>query len=94
MAFAVPWERRREPEADDTVQTFSIITGPPNELVALLHNRVPVILPREAWRRRLGEDETGVDDLRGTLRPSQAELMGVHPIGRRIGTFATTMRIY
>jgi len=33
----------------------------------------------------LGEDETGVDDLRGTLRPSQAELMGVHPIGRRIG---------
>ena len=68
MAFAGLWERRKEPEAGDTVQTFTIIIGPLNELVAPIHNRVPVILPREAWRRRLGEDEAGVEDLRGMLR--------------------------
>ena len=85
MAFAGLRERWREPEAGDTVQTFTIITGPPNELVAPIHNRMPVILPRDAWRRWLGEDEAGVDDLCGMLRPFPAELMGAHPIRRRIG---------
>ena len=69
----------------DTVQTVTIITGPPNELVALIHNRTPVILPRKAWRRWLGEDEAGVDDLCGMLRPYLAELMRAYPIGRRVG---------
>ena len=65
MAFAGLWERRRELEADDTVQTFTIITGLPNGLVAPIHNRMPVILPRDAWRRWLGEDEADVEDLLG-----------------------------
>ena len=85
MAFAGLWKRWREPEAGDTVQTFTIITGPPNGLVAPIHNRMPVILPRDAWRRWLGEDEAGVEDLLGMLRPFPAELMGAYPIGRRVG---------
>ena len=85
MAFARLWERWKEPEADDTVQTFTIITGLPNGLVAPIHNRMPVILPRDAWRRWLGEDEADVEDLLGILRPFPAELMGAHPIRRRIG---------
>ena len=85
MAFAGLWERRREAGSDHTVQTFTTITGPPNELVAPLHNHVPVILPREAWCRWLGEDEAGVDDLCGMLRPFPAELMGAYPVERRVG---------
>ena len=46
-------------------QTFTIITSPLNELVAPIHNRMPVILPRDAWRRWLGEDEADVEDLLG-----------------------------
>jgi putative SOS response-associated peptidase YedK len=65
MAFAGLWERLGEPEAGDTVQTFTIITGPPNGLLAPIHNRMPVILPRDAWRRWLGEDEADVEDLLG-----------------------------
>ena len=67
------WERWKEPAAGDTLQTFTIITGPPNELVAPIHNRIPVILPRDAWRRWLGEDEADVEDLLGycgRFRPS------------------------
>ena len=79
-AFAGPWKRRREAGSDHTVQTFTIITGPPNELVAPIHNRIPVILPREAWRLWLGEAEAGVDDLCGMLRPFPAELMGAYPV--------------
>ena len=85
MAFASLWERWKEPETGNTVQTFTIITGPLNELVAPIHNRMPAILPRDAWRRWLGEDEADVEDLRGMLRPFPAELMGAYPIGRRVG---------
>jgi putative SOS response-associated peptidase YedK len=33
MAFASLWERWKEPEAGNIVQTFTIITGPPNSLL-------------------------------------------------------------
>jgi putative SOS response-associated peptidase YedK len=46
---------------------------------------MPVILPREAWRRWLGEDEAGVDELLAMLRPYPAELMCAYPVARRVG---------
>ena len=93
MAFAGLWECRREPEAGDIMQTFTITTGPPNKLVAPIHNRIPVILPRDAWCRWLGEDEAGVDDLNGMLRPFPAELKRAYPLAKRVGSFATMNRI-
>jgi SOS response associated peptidase (SRAP) len=60
MAFAGLWERWNDRETGETLYTFTIITGPPNELVAPIHNRMPVILPRAAWRLWLGEDEAGI----------------------------------
>jgi putative SOS response-associated peptidase YedK len=39
------------------VQTFTIITGPPNALVAPIHNRMPVALPPSALRLWLGEED-------------------------------------
>ena len=45
FAMAGLWENWKEPQSGETVRTFTIITGPPNELVAPIHNRMPVILP-------------------------------------------------
>ncbi|MGO8914445.1 MAG: SOS response-associated peptidase family protein [Stellaceae bacterium] len=36
--------------------TCAIITGEPNELVEPIRNRMPVILPAEAWPAWLGEE--------------------------------------
>jgi putative SOS response-associated peptidase YedK len=36
--------------------TFTIITGPPNDLVAPIHDRMPVILPRASWNAWLDPD--------------------------------------
>jgi putative SOS response-associated peptidase YedK len=50
FALAGLWERWGE--ADDGVETFTIITCPPNAAVAPIHNRMPVILGDEggeAW---------------------------------------------
>jgi putative SOS response-associated peptidase YedK len=68
------------------VQTFTIITGPPNELRAPIHNRMPVILPPAAWRMWLGEEEADADELLGLLRPLPAELMRAYPVDVRVGS--------
>jgi len=50
VTFAGLWERWKGP--DGWILTFTILTGPPNELVAPLHDRMPVIVEggeREAW---------------------------------------------
>jgi len=43
FAFAGLYARAGE------LHSYTIITGPPNELVAPIHDRMPVILPRAAW---------------------------------------------
>ena len=75
MGFAGLWERWKDRVAGDVMHTFTIITGPPNELVAPIHIRMPVIVPREAWRRWLGEEEAGADELLAPLWPYPADLM-------------------
>ena len=47
FAFAGLWEEWRNPEGIP-IQSCTIITTAPNELLAPVHNRMPVILPRDA----------------------------------------------
>ena len=86
LALAGLWERWTEPGSGQAVQTFTILTGPPNELVTPIHNRMPVILPREAWRVWLGEEPAGLEALIDLLRPWPAELMRAYPVGQRVGS--------
>jgi putative SOS response-associated peptidase YedK len=45
FTFAGLWEGWRDPESGEWLRTCTIITGEPNELVAQIHPRMPVILP-------------------------------------------------
>lgn len=85
MALAGLWERWRDPEDGATLRSFTVITGPPNELVAPIHNRMPVILPHQTWRRWLGEDRAETDGLQALLRPYPAEAMRAYPVATRVG---------
>jgi putative SOS response-associated peptidase YedK len=84
MALAGLWERWKDAEGT-TLRTFSVVTGPPNELIAPIHNRMPVILPRTAWRRWLGEDRAEADELLALLRPYPSEAMRAYPVSPRVG---------
>ena len=85
MALAGLWERWNDPEEGAVLHSFTVITGPPNELVAPIHNRMPVILPRESWRSWLGEDRTEAGDLLALLRPYPASGMHAYKIAARVG---------
>lgn len=49
LALAGLWERWKDRVSGDTLQTFTIITTTPDDLCAPIHDRMPVILPREKW---------------------------------------------
>jgi putative SOS response-associated peptidase YedK len=54
--------------------------------VAPIHNRMPAILPREAWALWLGEEAVDKDALLALLRPFPAEGMRAYPISTRVNS--------
>jgi len=85
FAFAGLWERWKNPADGSIVRSFTIVTGQPNPLCAPIHDRMPVILPKEAWPLWLGETETSPSALLALLQPYPAERMRVYPIGPGVG---------
>ena len=57
------WEGWKHPETGEVIRTFCIITCPANELVGNIHDRMPVILPPEAYERWLANIEPDPRDL-------------------------------
>src|SRR5258706_12216418 len=56
FGFAGLWEAWQSPE-DGLIKTCTIITTTPNALLADIHDRMPVILPREAYDQWLAPEE-------------------------------------
>jgi putative SOS response-associated peptidase YedK len=63
----------------ERVPTACIITGPPNELVAGVHDRMPVILEPDDWAAWLADDASR-DDLLPLLRPAPADGMQMYAV--------------
>jgi putative SOS response-associated peptidase YedK len=84
LAMAGLWERWRSPTGE-TIRSATIVTCPPNELCAQLHDRMPVILPAEAWPLWLGEAEADIDRLRALLAPCSADALTIWPVDNRVG---------
>jgi putative SOS response-associated peptidase YedK len=72
MAFAGLWSMWTD--GTRKVGTVCLITTTPNELVAGYHDRMPVIIPPDEYRRWLDND-TPRPELRAMLRPYSAALM-------------------
>jgi putative SOS response-associated peptidase YedK len=85
FAFAGLWE---EWGPDGEVLSFTIITTGPNELMRGIHDRMPVIVPRERygdWLRPGGSrDEVKAEAVTGLLVPYPAEKMDAWPVGRGV----------
>lgn len=60
--------------------TCTIITTQPNEVVASIHNRMPVMLLPEDEERWLDPDLMDPGEIVSLLRPYPAELMAVRPL--------------
>lgn len=75
FAFAGLWERWRDKERADTIESCTVITCPPNAICAPIHDRMPAIFAQEDYAAWLGESEATPEQLRAMLRPCPAEDM-------------------
>jgi len=79
LALAGLWSIWRDPETAARLYTCSILTTDPNELVARLHDRMPVVLDRSDWDAWLN-DATRPAELRSLLRPAPAEWLDAYAV--------------
>lgn len=87
FAFAGLWERWISNDST-TVDSCTIITTEPNALLKPIHNRMPVILPPEAFSQWLNPDQVDLSKLTGLLKPCPADLM----IAMSVGSYVNNAR--
>ena len=68
------WDTWRKPDGK-RVESFTIITTEPNELMRPVHNRMPVILRPEDEEQWLDASRTSFAQARSLLKPIPAELI-------------------
>jgi putative SOS response-associated peptidase YedK len=81
FVFAGLWGGWKDPATEEWLHTCTIITGEPNELVAQIHTRMPVILAEEhhnAWLTNQAGKEV--------LTPFPAGAMRAWPISPRVNS--------
>jgi putative SOS response-associated peptidase YedK len=84
FAFAGIWEEF-EDESGDSRHTFSIITVPGNALTASVHERMPLILNREAEGTWLNAKASEAE-LLAVLIPYPADLMDMYTVSSRVNS--------
>lgn len=85
VAFAGLWEVWKGPDKDqEPLRSCTIITTSPNDTMARIHDRMPVILPPSAWDTWLDRDNDDLDLLGKLLVPCAAQLITMHPISTEV----------
>jgi putative SOS response-associated peptidase YedK len=79
FAFAGLWDSWNSPEGSQ-IKSCTIITTEPNELMSLLHNRMPVILHPRDYDKWLDPSPQTPDQLMPLLKPFPAEGMDAYPV--------------
>jgi len=79
FVFAGLWEGWQNPETQEWLRTCTIITRQPNEFVAEIHTRMPIILPPETHDRWLS-GEAG----KYVLRAFPAKEMKIGAVSSRV----------
>ena len=82
-ALAGLWERW-QPREGVPLDTFTILTTDPNELMEPVHNRMPVILEPRDYDRWLDSGDPAQPPV-DLLRPFPAEQMRAWPVSDRVG---------
>ncbi len=85
FGFAGLWETWRGPDGGE-VRSCTIITTAPNSLMEPIHNRMPVILPREAEAQWLRGNGVDVSALRELLIPYSATEMEAYEVSTAVNS--------
>jgi len=79
FAFAGLWEHWK-PTEGEPIESCTIITTEPNDLMASIHNRMPVILAPASYDQWLDPTFQNIETLNGLLRPYPSEELTAFPV--------------
>ena len=86
LALAGIWSPWKQPDSGEWLRSCAIVTTTPNPLMARIHDRMPVILPKSAWGRWLDPELDDVAELRGLLGPSPSEELEAYPVSTLVNS--------
>jgi putative SOS response-associated peptidase YedK len=78
------WEEWKSPSGE-VIKSCTVITTNANDLIAKLHDRMPVILAEKDWPAWLGEVPATPQELKALLAPFPSEEMELWPVDKRVG---------
>jgi putative SOS response-associated peptidase YedK len=84
LAFAGLWEAWYPPEGAEPLLSCTVVTGRPNEVVAPIHDRMPVVLPPDAWDLWLDPEVSDRAELDRLLVPAPAALFVADPVSTAV----------
>jgi putative SOS response-associated peptidase YedK len=80
LGLAGLWTTWTDPENDEVLTSHTVLTCEPNDFMAPIHNRMPVILEGDALDEWLDADERTAVDVVAVLRPCANDLLTAYPV--------------
>jgi putative SOS response-associated peptidase YedK len=87
IALAGLWAGWKDEDTGEVIRSFTIVTTAANDMMAPIHDRMPVMIPEEAWERWLDPTRTegaALAELKGLLVPSEDGALEMYPVSRRV----------
>jgi putative SOS response-associated peptidase YedK len=85
MVMAGLWAKWKDTKSGDEIQSCTILTCGPNDAMAELHNRMPVILREADWPKWLGEEPATEEELLALLKPCPDDRLKIWPVDKKVG---------
>ncbi len=83
FALAGIWDNWKNPDGE-LLRSCSILTGEPNDKIAEIHDRMPIMLAPSAWDVWLDREVRDSDQLQQYLVPAPSELMEFHAVSTEV----------
>jgi putative SOS response-associated peptidase YedK len=73
---------------EERLYTCTVVTAPAVGALAEIHDRMPLVLPRDRWAAWLDPARDDVGDLAGPTPPELVEALELRPVSTRVNTVA------
>jgi len=80
LALAGLWTGRKNDETGEWLRTFTIVTTRPTEFMSSIHDRMPVVIPPDAWATWLDPTPREPGELRALLEPREDVVLAAYPV--------------
>ncbi len=88
LAMAGIWGRWKDKASGESISSCAVLTGPPSDSMAPIHDRMPVILPADLWDTWLDRDLDDPDPVMRMLQDLEPAAVMHHEVGRAVNKVA------